>query len=43
MVENVDVNVVGFLLKWLNEIDFLCKVNLIIVSDYGMDNMLVSC
>ena len=38
MVENVDVNAVGFLLKRLNETDFLRKVNLIIVSDHGMDN-----
>ena len=38
MVENVDVNAVGFLLKRLKETDFLSKVNLIIVSDHGMDN-----
>lgn len=37
-VENVDVNAVGFLLKRLTETDFLHKVNLIIVSDHGMDN-----
>ena len=38
MVENVDVNALGFLLKRLNETDFLRKVNLIIVSDHGMDH-----
>lgn len=38
MVENVDVNAVGLLLKRLNDTDFLQKVNLIFVSDHGMDN-----
>ena len=38
MVENVDVNALGFLLKRLKETDFLRKVNLIIVSDHGMDH-----
>ncbi|KAL9951359.1 hypothetical protein ACROYT_G044010 [Oculina patagonica] len=38
MVENVDANAVGFLLKRLNETDLLRKVNLMIVSDHGMDN-----
>ena len=38
MVENVDVNAVGYLLKRLNESDFLQKVNLIVISDHGIDN-----
>ena len=38
MVENVDVNAVGFLLKRLSDTNLLPKVNLIIVSDHGMDN-----
>ena len=38
MVENVDINAVGYLLKRLNETSFLQKVNLIVVSDHGMDN-----
>ncbi|XP_073227398.1 bis(5'-adenosyl)-triphosphatase ENPP4-like [Porites lutea] len=37
-VENADKNAVGFLLKRLNESHLLEKVNLIIVSDHGMDS-----
>lgn len=38
MVENVDANAVGYLLKRLNESSFLLKVNLIVVSDHGIED-----